>query len=675
MKIPGSFLYSAKQSMYQTRMLRPRSIGLLLGFLTLLVYLPATSFDFIDFDDPDYVTDNSFVQNGLTLSGIKWAFSGAHASNWHPLTWLSHMADCDLFRLNPAGPHLVNIMFHAANTTLLFMLLFRLTEKLWPSAFVAALFAWHPLHVESVAWVSERKDVLSTFFALLTLLSYIFYARQNCRRSFGFALLFFALALLSKPMPVTLPLVMLLLDYWPLNRVATRRSAVEGAGLGEMPRSSPWLLIREKWLFFLLAAALCMVTVLAQHDAVSSLKIVPFNLRLENAIVAYGGYLWKMIWPLQLCIFYPLELPVAWSLIAASLVILAGVSIIVWLERQCQPWLIVGWLWFLVTLVPVIGLVQVGAQSMADRYTYFPLIGIFLAVAFSAQAFIAHFQRLEKWLALMAILILGACILVTENQLRYWHDSETLFTHALEVKDSAMAHASLGAVLQGQNKPSEAMTQYIMALRLDPELDSAYWNLAKLFGEEGKLELAAVYYREAVKRKPISPVPYDNLGVILAELKRPDEAMQAFSSAARVDPTATQPHFLMGRLLLQEGQDAEAVVQLHKALQLDPDDPQILIYTAGILAADQNEVVRNAREARALAEEAVKITNGQQSAALDVLAMSRAEAGDFGGATLIQMQAIKLARAVGQADDLALMQQRLELYEKHQPWRESFRVN
>jgi Tfp pilus assembly protein PilF len=312
---------------------------------------------------------------------------------------------------------------------------------------------------------------------------------------------------------------------------------------------------------------------------------------------------------------------------------------------------------------------------MADRYTYFPLIGIFLAVAFSAQAFIAHFQRLEKWLALMAILILGACILVTENQLRYWHDSETLFTHALEVKDSAMAHASLGAVLQGQNKPSEAMTQYIMALRLDPELDSAYWNLAKLFGEEGKLELAAVYYREAVKRKPISPVPYDNLGVILAELKRPDEAMQAFSSAARVDPTATQPHFLMGRLLLQEGQDAEAVVQLHKALQLDPDDPQILIYTAGILAADQNEVVRNAREARALAEEAVKITNGQQSAALDVLAMSRAEAGDFGGATLIQMQAIKLARAVGQADDLALMQQRLELYEKHQPWRESFRVN
>ena len=398
-------------------MFRPRFLALLLGLMTLLVYLPATSFHFINFDDEDYVTANPVVQNGLTLGGIKWAFDGAHASNWHPLTWLSHMADCDLFGLNPAGPHLVNILFHAANTALLFILIFQLTQRLWPSAFVAALFAWHPLHVESVAWVAERKDVLSTFFSLLTLLSYTRYVRQNHRRDFWLALSFFVLALLSKPMPVTLPLVMLLLDYWPLNRVAACGVEGEGSGPQMIRRSSFIPLIWEKWSFFLLAALLCAATILAQHTAVSSLETVPFNCRLENAVTAYGGYLWKMIWPLHLAIFYPLEMPIAWSLLAESVIILTGVSVIAWRERKDNPWLITGWLWFLVTLVPVIGLVQVGGQSMADRYSYFPLVGIFLAVTFSAEAVIERFNHLKTWFALMAILILGTCVLMTENQL------------------------------------------------------------------------------------------------------------------------------------------------------------------------------------------------------------------------------------------------------------------
>src|ERR1700677_55541 len=308
-------------------MFRPRFIALLLGLITLLVYLPVTSFHFINFDDQDYVAGNPVVQNGLTWGGLKWTFDSAHASNWHPLTWLSHMADCDLFGLNPAGPHLVNALFHAANTVLLFLLIFQLTKKLWPSAFIAALFAWHPLHVESVVWVAERKDVLSTFFALLTLLSYTRYALQNSRRDFWLALFFFVLALLSKPMPVTLPLVMLLLDYWPLNRVAGRGVEVEGSG-PQMIRPSSFIpLIWEKWPFFLLATLLCAVTILAQHTAVSSLVTVPFNCRLENAVTAYGGYLWKMIWPLHLAIFYPLEMPIAWSLLAESLIILTGVSI------------------------------------------------------------------------------------------------------------------------------------------------------------------------------------------------------------------------------------------------------------------------------------------------------------------------------------------------------------
>ncbi len=309
-------------------MYRPRSIGLLLAFVTLLVYLPATSCQFINYDDPLYITENPVVRGGLTWAGVKWAFTGVHVSNWHPLTWLSHMADCDLFRLNPAGPHLVNILFHAVNAALLFWLVFRLTEKLWPAAFVAALFAWHPLHVESVAWISERKDVLSTFFALLTLLSYVRYVRENRRRSYWLALFFFVLALLSKPMPVTLPVVMLLLDYWPLARFAGPKLKIaDGQPTAfQLPFSVLW----EKWPFCLMSAASCVITFLAQHDtAVSSLTADPMGIRLENALTAYAGYLWKMVWPLDLGIFYPLRAPIPWQSLAEAAILLAGISVIV----------------------------------------------------------------------------------------------------------------------------------------------------------------------------------------------------------------------------------------------------------------------------------------------------------------------------------------------------------
>ena len=376
-------------------MFRPRSIGLLLALVTLLVYLPATSYQFINYDDRLYVTENPIVNSGLTWAGVKWAFAGFHVSNWHPLTWLSHMIDCDLFRLNPAGPHLVNILFHAVNTALLFALVFRLTRKPWPAAFVAALFAWHPLHVESVAWIAERKDVLSTFFSLLTLLSYARYVQENHRSSLWFALLFFALALLSKPMPVTLPLVMLLVDYWPLNRFSAGKGQSDSPAA---PTTRPSIadhwrsIFVEKWPFFLLSAVLCIITFLAQRQsAVASLAHVPLGLRLENVLTAYAAYLWKMVWPVDLAILYPLHGHIPWPLVAESAVFLAGVSMIVWRERKISPWLIVGWLWFLVTLLPVIGLVQAGAQRMADRYSYFPLIGIFLAIAFSAQAAAVRF--------------------------------------------------------------------------------------------------------------------------------------------------------------------------------------------------------------------------------------------------------------------------------------------
>ena len=657
-------------------MFRPRSIGLLLALATLVVYLPATSFSFINFDDLDYVTENRVVQNGLTWAGVKWAFMGAHAANWHPLTWLSHMADCDLFRLNPAGPHLVNILFHAVNAALLFTLLFRLTGKMWSSAFIAALFAWHPLHVESVAWISERKDVLSTFFTLLTLLSYTRYVKANRSLSFGFALVFFALALLSKPMPVTLPLVMLLLDYWPLKRIENYQLKV-AAATGSKPSTFNFQLetILEKWPFFLLVAASCVVTVIAQQKTVSSLVNVPLGFRLENALTAYAGYLWKMVWPLHLAIFYPLRAPIAWQPVAESAVILAGISVIVWRERKSSPWLLVGWLWFLVTLVPVIGLVQVGAQSMADRYSYFPLVGIFLAVTFSAQALVGRFRFLKTWVSSMAILILGICLALTERQLSYWRDSESLFTHAEVVADSDVANLSLGIALQDQNRASEAMTQYLRTLELNPQSYLAYDDLAKLLDNQGKTDAAAFYCRVAVQRNPQSEFAHINLGIMLGKLRRFDEASNELSTAARLDPSDARPHLLMGQLLLRQGLDAEAVPLLRDALQLDPNDGQILIFAASVLAADENSQVRNGAEAHKLAEKIVKLTGGQQPAALDTLAMACAENGQFTEAVQAEQKAIKLSETAGQKDDIAVMQKRLQLYEHHQPWRESFKKN
>ena len=404
---------------------------LLLVLGTLAVYLPAAQHGFTLYDDGDYVTENPMVQNGLTWAGVKWAFTTWHAGNWHPLTWLSHMADCQMAGSNAGVPHCVNILFHAANAVLLFALLLRLTRlradasarqagAIWPSAFAAALFAWHPLHVESVAWISERKDVLSTFFALLTLLAYTKAVTsgkgqvtgKDTSRTFVMspvtrhlsllpALLFFALGLMSKPMLVTLPFVMLLLDYWPLNRI---RSSEFGT------RNFIKLLL-EKWPFFALSAASCVVTFLCQHHggAVATLENVPLDFRLENVPVAYARYLLKMIWPAHLAVFYPLDL-LSGLEVAVAVAVLIAISGLAWRARRSCPYWLVGWLWFLGTLVPVIGLVQVGGASMADRYTYFPSIGIFLAVALGVRDGAERFQVSKPIVGTIAGLVLAACL-------------------------------------------------------------------------------------------------------------------------------------------------------------------------------------------------------------------------------------------------------------------------
>jgi Tfp pilus assembly protein PilF len=669
---PFFFLVTGK-SLTNQAMPRPRVIGLLLALATLLAYLPATHDRFINYDDDDYVVQNQVVQSGLTWAGVKWAFTTRHASNWHPLTWLSHMTDCELFHLNPGGHHFVNVLFHAANATLLFMLLLKLTDALWPSAFIAALFAWHPMHVESVAWVSERKDVLSTFFALLALLSYVRFARESRRRNFWLAVVFFALGLMSKPMLVTLPFVMLLLDYWPLGRIADSKNTPVPAAQG----STLHQLLLEKWLFFLLAALSSTVTFLAQrNEAVASLTKVPLVLRFENAILAYGGYLLKAIWPVHLAVFYPLSQPPAWSLAATAAAVLILISAAAWLERRRSPWLLVGWLWFLGTLVPVIGLVQVGDQAMADRYGYFPLIGIFIAITFAVAKWANRSGFLKSACVVAGVLILSACLVLTEKQLRYWHDSELLFTHALAVtKDNALAHLNLGAALQDQKRLSQALIQYHEVLRLDPSCHEAYSNIGKILTDQGKPQEALDYCRESVRLNPKSPFSHNNLGLVLVELGRFDEALSQFSEAAQLDAGYAPPRFQMGRILLKQGRDAEAMPHFHEALRIEPDNLQMLIYVARVLAADENPQIRNGAEALVLATKAGQLAGRAQPVALDTLAMAYAETGRFDEAVQTGQEAVNLARAAGQKDDAAIMQQRLELYQKHRPWRESFRKN
>jgi hypothetical protein len=451
---------------------RRRSLVIGLGLLAAIgvVYWPVRHFEFINFDDDVYVWANPEVQNGLTLRGLAWAFTTGHAGNWHPLTWLSHMLDCQLFGVNAGAHHLVNVLFHAANTLLLFGVLKRMTGARWRSALVAALFALHPLHVESVAWVAERKDVLSTCFWLLTLWAYVRYVqkpeihystaalRPLTSWNYWLALVFFVCGLMSKPMVVTLPLVLLLLDYWPLNRVAGCKLP---AASSDPERSTLLALVWEKVPFLALAGVSCGLTLWVQQrgGAVASVESLPLGLRTGNAVVAYVRYLGHAFWPGGLAVFYPYQ---AWSLptVVGAGVLLAGVTgVVVWRGRS-ERHLLVGWLWYLATLIPVIGLVQVGGQSLADRYTYVPLIGMFVLVAWGMPRSLTQ-PRLGK-LAMIAAAsaVLCACAVLSWVQVHHWRDSETLFRYALKVTTgSAQAHNNLGVALAAQGKLAEAVAE------------------------------------------------------------------------------------------------------------------------------------------------------------------------------------------------------------------------
>jgi tetratricopeptide (TPR) repeat protein len=663
-------------------MARPRTICLLLALITVLVYSPVRHVGWVVFDDPDYV-GNAHVQAGLSWDGVKWAFTTWQASNWHPLTWLSHMLDASLFGPNPGAQHLVNVLFHAANAVLLFLFLYRATEKLWAAALVAALFAWHPMHVESVAWLSERKDVLSTFFGLLTLIAYLKYVHSPQSKTwYIWTLVFFILSLIGKPMLVTLPFLMLLLDFWPLGR--TRWCRVSDADVTQhgSPRQSEAeagtrntsALLIEKLPFFALTLASCIVTFFAQRaEAVVSLEQRPFGMRVANAVVAYAEYLGKIFCPVNLAVLYPLPHQIPSWQVALAAIILIVISWAAWRMRKRWPYLLVGWLWFLGTLVPVIGLVQVGGQAMADRYSYVPSIGIFVMLVYGLNELVMRARVPIAMISTATAAVLLANIVLTEYQLGFWQNSLALFHHTIDVTgDNPIAHINLGVALEQEDEQQKALAEYRKAIELDPNRFQAHNNLANLLSSMSWRDAALGEYQEALRLNPNAALTHANYGTQLSEMGRFDEAMREYTKAARLAPEDARPPYLMGKACLRHGQSAEAVKHFRDALRLDPNDFQTLTWLARVLAADQNAAIRNGAQALAAAKQANELTGGEQPFVLDTLAMAEAESGHFQDAQETEQQAVKLATAAGAQKLLPELQKRLQAYQAGRPWREDF---
>lgn len=523
--------------------IRKALICLALMVLTTVAFWHLPENDFINYDDNLYVTENLQVQGGLSRAGLLWAMTATAAGNWHPLTWLSHMLDWQLFGAKAGGHHLTSFILHVFNTLLLFLVLVRFSQRLWPSALVAALFALHPLHVESVAWASERKDVLSTCFWLLTMWAYLRYVERPGKWHYLLVMVCFTLGLMAKPMVVTLPFVLLLLDYWPLKRWPQRRAATGRPGRGKPPSQpasgqAPWRLIWEKIPLLFLAALSCLITLLVQKQAMPGIDLLPPAIRLANAMVAYVTYLGKLFWPLNLSVFYPYQTnTLAWWQPVAAALLLASLSGLVIRWGRKFPYLPVGWFWYLGTLVPVIGLVQVGEQAMADRYTYIPLIGIFIILAFGAADLAAGRRRRQVVLTASCGLALLACLVLTWRQVGYWQNSITLFGRALAVtKDNYLAYDKMGLAYDEQGRPDQAIEMYRQTIRLSPKFFDAYNNLAIDLADRGEITAAIPLFQEAIRLRPDLDRPYFNLGKAYLQQGRVEQAREMFAMAIKKNP-------------------------------------------------------------------------------------------------------------------------------------------
>ena len=563
-----------------------KNISLLVyGFLVitaLAAYWPVLKCEFVNYDDDKYVTENPHVKRGITYESVIWAFTTPHYHMWHPLTSLTHLLDYQLFGLNPAWHHLTSLLFHIASTLLLFGILKRMTAAVWPSLFVVAVFALHPLNVESVAWVSERKNVLSTFFWMLTLTAYIRYTDRSCLGRFLLLVLVFALATMTKPMVVTLPFVLLLLDYWPLGRLQFKRLSDEQdleqteSGQVDGRRVPLWRLLVEKIPLFVLVGALSAVTFIAQQrgGVMSGWHNVPLKYRLANALVSYVAYISKMVWPTRLAVFYPHpfnKLPI-WQVVASALVLLAVSVAVLWFARR-RKYLTVGWLWYLGILVPVIGLVQVGSQAMADRYTYLPFIGLFIMIAWGMYELLTNWRYRKITLGSLALAVLLALAVCTRLQLRHWRNNKSLFERAINVTDdNFVMNNNYANVLKNMGQAEKAIEHFYKALRIRPDSPEIYNNLGNAFRRLDRFDDAVMCYQKALELKAYFPQACYNLAAELTRQGKTDEAVDQYRLALRLRPDDVETLSGLGFALAQKGRFDEAIGYYQKALELEPDN-------------------------------------------------------------------------------------------------------
>ena len=575
-------------------------VGVLLAVITLAAFWRVLDCGFINFDDGSYVTENRHVQAGFTRESVRWALTARYQATWQPLVWLSYMLDHQLYGLKPYGYHLTNLLLHIANTLLLFLIFRRMTGSLWRSGFVAALFAIHPLHVESVAWVAERKDVLSGLFWMLAMWAYVGYADRGGVGRYVLVMLALALGLMAKPVLVTLPLAFLLLDYWPLRRIT-----LGTAKAGNAARPG-WKLVLEKLPLFALATVSSIVTSVAQQEggALSSLERLPFGIRIANALVSYVKYIRKMFWPRDLAIIYPhpMSSPPVWQVMGAVLALVCLSALIIWAARR-RPYLAVGWLWYIGTLVPMIGLVQTGAHALADRFTYVPLIGIFIIIAWGVPDLLAlgrverRYSRLLPALAGAVTVLLMVC---TWIQVGYWRSSVTVFQHAIRVTtNNFTANLNLASALQLGGHPSEAIGYYRQALRIEPDDPDVLNNIGLALADIGKAEEGLKYLYQVLEMKPKDPDANNNLGLTLCKLGRFDEGEAYFKKALQLDPRNPEIHYNLGLALGNLGKTDEAMEQYLEAVRLKPNYAKAH-NNLGVLYAKQDnldEAIRHLTEA------------------------------------------------------------------------------
>jgi protein O-mannosyl-transferase len=674
---------------------RVAAICLALTAIIFAVFGQTLRDDFINYDDNVFVYENPQVSKGLTLNGIAQAFF-THGSydNWNPLTTISHMVDCQCYGLNASGHHLTNILLHAATAILLFLVLRQMTGALWRSAFVAAVFAIHPLRVESVAWISERKDVLSGLFFMLTIGAYVRYARRPWSPAgYGLVALLFALGLMCKPMLVTLPLVLLLLDYWPLKRFTQ-------PGV----RFVPWRLVVEKVPLLALSGAACLATLFAQTLALSSFEQISLPLRAGNALISYVTYLGQMFWPSGLAVLYPFAArDIGIAGVVLSLVVLAGISTGVFVLRRRHPYLLTGWLWYLGMLVPVIGLVQVGTQARADRYTYLPQIGLYLLLTWAAADLCAGWRHRGVVLGGCASSILVALIFCARAQTAYWQDSESLWTHTLAcTTNNNIAHNNLGIALFEKGRVDEAVVQYQKALEIEPDYADADYNLGNAFFQQGRLDEAiaqwqkvlkiqpddaqvhndlgfalfekghvdeaVTHYEKALGIKPDYTEAHNNLGIALAQKGRLDEAIAQYQMALQIKPDDAEVHNNLGIAFAQKGRLDETITHYQKALQIKPDYLEVQNNLAWVLATAPQASLRNGNQAVKLAQQANRLAGGENPIILQTLAAAYAEAGRFSEAVATVQQALPLAGSPADTELASRLRKALSLYQAGIPF-------